>query len=107
MQNPLVTVQSIDWLHEDTYTMIVAKIVIDDVRYEAAEYYHADEDRISTDADAHLTVNGIRNIATGETLKIFYPGQDVVEELFWTDVEEQVLAAMRTFVDRNPNNLAA
>lgn len=107
MENPLVTVQSIDWLQEDTYTMIVAKIVIDDVRYEAAEFYDAAEDRICTDADAHLTVNGIRDIQTGETLKIFYPGQDVMEELFWTDVEEQIIAAMRAFVDQEPRHLAA
>ncbi|WP_427145168.1 hypothetical protein [Rhizobium pisi] len=107
MQNSLVTVQSIDWLHEDTFTMIVAKIVIDDVRYEAAEYYDAAADRICTDGDAHLAVNGIRDAQTGEMLKIFYPGQDVMEELFWTGVEEQIIAAMRTFVERNPTNLAA
>ncbi|MBY5329599.1 hypothetical protein [Rhizobium leguminosarum] len=107
MQNSLVTVQSIDWMHEHTYTMVVANIIIDDCRYEAAEYYDAVNDRICTDADAHLAVNGIFDVQTGEMLKIFYPDQDVMEEIFWTSVEEQIIAAMRTFVDRNPTNLAA
>ncbi|MCQ1855587.1 hypothetical protein [Neorhizobium galegae] len=105
--NSVVTVQSIDWFHEDTYTMIVAKITIDDVRYEAAEYYDAAEDCICTDADAHLTVNGICDLQTGEMLKIFYVGQEPLEELFWTDVEEQIIGAMRAFVNEQPTNLAA
>ena len=107
MQNSRVTVQSIDWLHEDTYTMIVAKVVVDDVRYEAAEYYDAAEDRICTDADAHLAVNGICNLQTGDMVKIFYPGQDGEDEIFWTFVEERIIAGMRAFVNEQSTNLAA
>lgn len=107
MEKSRITVESVEWLHEDTYTMIVAKIIVDDRRYEAAEYYDAAEDCICTDADAHLTVNGIRDVQTGEILKISYPGQDVMGELPWTGVEEQIITAMRAFVDQEPAHLAA
>jgi hypothetical protein len=99
MEKSLITVQSVDWLHEDTHSMIVAEIIIDDRRYEAAEYYDAINDRICTDADAYMAVHGLLDTRTKRMLKIFFPGQDTEEELFWTSVEEQIIAAMRAFVD--------
>jgi hypothetical protein len=82
-----VAVQSVGWLHEDSYTMIVARISIDDRNYIASEYYDIDEDEICTNADAHMSVCGIEDAQGSEAV---WPSNEV---------QKQILQAMRDFVE--------
>ncbi|MGN8152762.1 hypothetical protein ACTJK5_10855 [Agrobacterium sp. 22094] len=82
-----VAVQSVGWLHEDSYTMIVARISIDDRNYIASEYYDLDEDEICTSADSHMSVCGIEDAQGSGAVR---PSNEV---------HKQILQAMRDFVE--------
>lgn len=81
------SVKSVEWLHEDTFTMITVHVAVDGSEYHASEYYDVDNDDICTSADAHMNVCGISNAKTGD---VYWPS---------VNVEKKILQAMRDFVE--------
>lgn len=80
-------VKSVEWLHEESYTMIIARFSVDGRDQIASEYYDLDEDEICTSADAHIHVCGIVDAESGA---VIWPSDEV---------QKKILNAMRDFVE--------